>query len=106
MNAWLTIILIGLGSLLFRLSMISLADRVRLPERLERASDLVAPAAFAALATTGVATACLQVGAVQATAPLTAVAVAVLAVLRTGSPHAAVLAGMPTLWLVGALVPQ
>jgi branched-subunit amino acid transport protein len=106
MNAWLTIAVIGLGSLLFRLSMISLADRISLPERLEHASELVAPAAFAALATTGVATTCLQLGEVQAAGPLAAVAVAVLAVLRTGSPHAAVLAGMPTLWLVGALVPQ
>lgn len=106
MNAWLTILAIGLGSYLFRLSMVSLVDRVRMPDRLERASDLVAPAAFAALATTSVATACLQAGAVQAAAPLAAVAVAVLAVLRTGSPHAAVLAGMPTLWLVGLMIPQ
>ncbi len=52
------------------------------------------------------ATACLQAGLAQAAPPLAAVAVAVLAVLRTGSPHAAVLAGMPTLWLVGALVAQ
>ena len=103
MTAWLSILAIGLGSYLFRLSMIVMIDRVRMPDRFERASEFVAPAAFAALATTGVATACLHAGAGQAAPPLAAVAVAVMAVLRTGSPHAAVLAGMPTLWLAGLL---
>ena len=38
-----------------------------------------------------------------APAPLIATAVAVLAVARTGSPRAALLVGMPTLWLMNAL---
>jgi branched-subunit amino acid transport protein len=104
MNVWIAIVAVGLGSYLFRMSMVTVVDRVRMPAVLERASELVAPAAFAALATTSVATACLQVGAVQAAPPVVAVAVAVLAVLRTGSPHAAVLAGMPALWVMAALV--
>ena len=36
----------------------------------------------------------------QALAPLAAVAVAALAVLRTGTRYAALLAGMPILWIV------
>jgi branched-subunit amino acid transport protein len=104
MTVWLTIVAVGLGSYLFRLSMLTMIDRVQMPARFERASELVAPAAFAALATTSVAAVCLQTGAAQAAPPLAAVAAAVLAVLRTGSPHAAMLAGMPTLWLAGALV--
>lgn len=102
MTAWLVIIAAGVGSYLLRLSMITAADRVRLPTRLEQASELVAPAAFAALAATAIAEATLAAGA--APAPLIATAVAVLAAARTGSPQAALLAGMPTLWLITALL--
>jgi branched-subunit amino acid transport protein len=101
MNAWLVILAAGLGSYLLRLSMIIVA--VRLPARLDRAAPLVAPAAFAALAVTGVAGALTVPH--QAVPALLALAVAVLAVVRTGSSSAAVLAGMPTLWLATALLP-
>ena len=97
MNAWTVILAAGLGSYLFRLSMIVLFDRLTMPARLQRATGLVAPAAFAAMAAAGIATACLSLGVVRAAAPLAAVAVAVIAVLRTGSPQAAILAGMPGL---------
>ena len=103
MTAWIVILAAGVGSYLLRLSMITAADRVRLPTRLDQASALVAPAAFAALAATGVAEATLDAGVGLAPAPLTATAVAVLAVARTGSPRAALLAGMPTLWVMTAL---
>jgi branched-subunit amino acid transport protein len=106
MNAWIVILAAGLGSYLFRLSMIILAGRIMMPAYLERASGFVAPAAFAALAAAGVATACIGLGATQAAAPLAAVAAAVIAVLRTGSPHAAILAGMPALWITTALLPS
>ncbi len=69
-----------------------------------RASGLVAPAAFAALAATGVATACMGLGVTEAAAPLAAVAAAVIAVLRTGSSYAAILVGMPTLWITTSLL--
>ena len=49
--------------------MIVLADRYTLPPALERATGFVAPAAFAALAAAGIATACVGVGATQAAAP-------------------------------------
>jgi branched chain amino acid efflux pump len=106
MNAWIVILTAGIGSYLFRLSTIVLVDRITMPASLERASRLVAPAAFAALAAAGVATACTGLGASQAAAPLAALAVAVIAVLRTGSPSAAILAGMPTLWLTTSLLPH
>ena len=99
MNAWMVIVAAGLGSYLFRLSMIVLAGRITMPAYLERASGLVA------LAAAGVAAACRGLGATQAVAPLAAVAAAVIAVLRTGSPPAAILAGMPTLWITTALLP-
>lgn len=104
MNAWIVILAAGLGSYLFRLSAIVLIDRITMPAYLQQASRLVAPAAFAALAATGVATACTGLGITQAVAPLAAVAAAVIAVLRTGSSNAAILIGMPTLWITTILL--
>ena len=106
MNAWIVILAAGSGSYLFRLSMIILTGRITLPPYLERASGLVAPAAFAALAAAGVAAACSGLGSAGAAAPLTAVAAAVIAVLRTGSPQAAILAGMPVMWVATAVLPS
>jgi branched-subunit amino acid transport protein len=105
MNAGIVILAAGVGTYLLRLSMIATADRIRMPARLDNATVLVAPSAFAALAATSIAGISLSAGMIGALAPLTAVAVAVLAVLRTGSRYAAVLAGMPTLWLMTALLP-
>jgi branched-subunit amino acid transport protein len=101
MSTWIVIVAAGLGSYLFRLSMILLTSRITMPPYLERASGLVAPAAFAALAAAGVAAACSGLGMTGAAAPLAAVAAAVIAVLRTGSPQAAILVGMPALWIDG-----
>jgi branched chain amino acid efflux pump len=106
MNAWTVILAAGLGSYLFRLSMIVLFDRITMPAYLQRASELVAPAAFAAMAAVGIAAACMGLGVARAAAPLAAVAAAVLAVLRTGSSQAAILAGMPVLWVTTALLPS
>jgi len=50
MNAWLVVLAAGLGSYLFRLSVVTLADRIALPDSLERATELIAPASFAAIA--------------------------------------------------------
>ena len=106
MNVWTTILLAGLGSYLLRMSMIS-TDRFRLPAQLDGAATLVAPAAFAALAVSGLAAlaqAGFQDDGVRGTLPLAAtLAVASFAVLRTSKPYLAVLAGMPTFWLVTAL---
>ena len=105
MTAWFVILLAGLGSYLFRISMIVLADRIALPAKVEQASEFVAPAAFAALAATGIAVASTQAGTVVQAAPLlAAVAVAIVAVRLTGRSYLAVLAGMPTLWLLTVVV--
>ena len=104
MNTWIVIVAAGLGSYLLRLSMIILTGRFTMPAYLERASGLVGPAAFAALAAAGVAAACRGLGVTQAAAPLAAVAAAVIAVARTGSPQAAILVGMPVLWIATALL--
>ena len=104
MSTWIVVVAAGLGSYLFRLSMIILTSRITMPPYLERASGLVAPAAFAALAAAGVAAACSRD--TGAAAPLAAVAAAVIAVLRTGSPQAAILVGMPALWVATALLPS
>jgi len=101
MTAWVVVLLAGLGSYLFRISMVILADRVRLPARVEQASAFVAPVAFAALAVTGVAAASVQAGdLVTAAVLIVAVTAAVIAVRLTGRPYVAVLVGMPALWLL------
>ena len=100
MTAWTVIALAGLGSYLFRISMVLLVERVRLPDHVERASTFVAPAAFAALAASGLATSAAAAGIAQAIPLVAAVAVAVIAVRQTGRPYLAVVAGMPTLWLL------
>ncbi len=104
MNAWLVILAAGLGSYLFRLSAVTLADRITMPTSLERTTELIAPASFAAIAATGVANSCMGVAPAEALPPLAAAGVAVVAVARTGSSYAAVLAGMPVLWLGSAIV--
>ena len=105
MNTWLVILAAGLGSYLFRISMVVLAHRVTMPEQLERASTFVAPAAFAALAAGGIAASTAGVDVAGWAGPLAAVVVAVVVVRRTGRPYAALLAGMPTLWILSAVVP-
>jgi branched-subunit amino acid transport protein len=103
MNAWTVVLAAGLGSCLLRMSMIGAADRIRLPARLDDSAELVAPSAFAALAITSIVGSAVSAGIPQAFAPVLAAVVAALAVMKTGSTYAAVLAGMPTLWIMTAL---
>jgi branched-subunit amino acid transport protein len=101
MTLWLVILVVAVGSYLFRISMLVLAARVGVPAILDRVARFAVPTAFAALATTSLAGyASAGTGAV---APYVAVAAAVIAVRRTGSPRAALVVGMPTLWIVSAL---
>ena len=106
MSTWIVIVAAGLGSYLFRLSMIILTGRITVPPSLERASGLVVPAAFAALASAGVAAACGGLGITRSAAPLVAVAAAVIAVLRTGSSQADEDRGLPVLWVTTAPLPS
>ena len=103
MNAWIVIVAVGAGSYLFRISMLLLASRVGLPPVIERAARHAVPVSFAALAASALTEHVADAGA--ALAPAIAVAVAVVAVRRTGSPHAALAAGLPTLWALYAVLP-
>ena len=107
MNAWIVVLIVGLGSYLMRLSMIG-TDRVRLPARFDAPAALVGPSAFSTLAVTGVASAVAttvaDAGLTSALAPVAATAVAVVAVLRTGKGYLASLAGLPTYWIVRAVI--
>ena len=62
MNAWLVVIAAGLGSFVMRMSMIGMADKIRLPSRVDDSVALVAPSAFATLAVTGIAGTVLDAG--------------------------------------------
>jgi branched-subunit amino acid transport protein len=99
MTPWLVVAAAGVGSYLLRVSMLVLAARRGVPGVVQRAARFATPTAFAALAATAVAHSA-TVGD-NALAPFAAVVAAVVAVERTGSPRAALLAGLPTLWLVG-----
>lgn len=102
MNAWSVIALAGAGSYLFRISMLVIAARTAVPAVVERAAAFAVPVAFAGLAASALAnhTADAGTGAVPA---LAGVAVGIAAVRRTGAAPAAILAGMPTMWVLSAL---
>jgi hypothetical protein len=104
MNAWTVVLVAGVGCYLLRLSMIG-SERIRLPARLDATATLIAPAAFAAIAITSIASAALNAGMPHAFAPPAAVAVGAVATARFGSPAAAMLAGMPTFWILMAVIP-
>ena len=100
MTAFAVVTVAGLGSYLFRVSMLVLASRGGLPPLLEHGARYAVPTAFAALATGGLASHIADAGVF---APTGAVLAAAVAVRRTGSPHAAVLIGMPVLWALTAV---
>lgn len=104
MSVWTVILLAGLGSYLFRISMILLVDQFGVPEILRRASGFVAPAAFAALAASGIAARAAGADLTGMLPVLAAVTAAVVVVHRTGRPYLAIAAGMPTLWVLTAVV--
>jgi branched-subunit amino acid transport protein len=102
MSDWLVVLLAGLGTYLLRVG--AGPALVRLPERVDHVAALVAPAAFAALASTSLAAA-LGPDALRALPPLAAIVVTGLVVARTGARFVAPLVGLPTLWLLTALIP-
>jgi|KBSSwiStaDraftv2_1062776.scaffolds.fasta_scaffold2160728_1 branched-subunit amino acid transport protein len=102
MNAYIAIAAVALGSYLLRVSMIVLTARVGVvPPLIERAARYAIPVSFAALAADAFAP---HLGFSRAAiAPAVTLVVAILAVRWTRSPHAALIAGLPTLWIVTAL---
>jgi branched-subunit amino acid transport protein len=105
MKAFAVVVAVGLGSYAFRVSMLVVAARRGLPLVLERAARFAVPAAFAALAASSLAST-VSAGVGEAVAPIVAVAAAAVAVYRTRSPHAALVVGLPVLWLLTAAVPR
>lgn len=105
MNVWHVVVAVGAGSYLFRMSMVVLVERIGTPAILARASAFVVPSAFAALAAGSVVASSRSVDAVHAIPPLAALTVAIVAVRRSGSPYTAIAVGMPTLWVLTALLP-
>jgi branched chain amino acid efflux pump len=95
MTPWLVVLAVGAGTYLFRVSLVGLVGRSGSSARFERAARFVVPSAFAALAAGSVTV---------AYAGTSLLAVAVLAVRRTGSARLAIAVGMPTLWLLNAIL--
>ena len=102
MNAWSVIALAGVGSYLFRISMLVLAARAGVPDVVQRAAAFAVPVAFAGLAAAALASHSADAG-TGAVPALVGVAVGIAAVRRTGAAHAAILVGMPTMWVMSAL---
>ena len=103
MTPYLVVLAVGLGSYVFRVSMLVVAARSTsgLPPVVERAARQAVPVSFAALATSALT----DSGANGSLVPLLAVAAAIVAVRRTGSPHAALLVGLPVVWIASAVLP-
>jgi branched-subunit amino acid transport protein len=99
---WIVVAAVGAGSWVFRVSMLVVAARIGLPPLIERAARHAVAVSFAALATAALADRVAAAGATVV--PLVAALVAVVAVRRTGSPHAALVAGMPTAWVLAAVM--
>jgi branched-subunit amino acid transport protein len=102
MKAYIAVVTVGFGSYLLRVSMLALTARIDdVPPLVERAARDAVPVSFAALATDAFASHIAF--AWQQIAPGVSLVVAIVAVRKTRSPHAALLAGLPTLWIVTAL---
>ncbi len=101
MTAYLVVAAVGVGSYLLRVSMLVLtAHSGGVPPVIERAARYAIPISFAALATDAFVPHLAL--ARSAIAPAASVIVALVAVRRTRSPHAALICGMPTLWILSA----
>lgn len=104
MSAWVVVVAVGVGSYLFRVSMLVVAGRMGVPAALERATRFAIPTAFAALVATSLGRqAMVAPDAAGAVIPFVSVTVAVVVARRTGSSQTALLAGLPTLWILSAL---
>jgi branched-subunit amino acid transport protein len=102
MNATLTILLAGLASYVLRMSLIA-TDRIQLGEHQRRLGELVAPAAFGALAATSLLSEVLGAGLRGGVPVVVAAAVGFAVAARTGVALTA-LAGLPVFWLASALL--
>ena len=103
MNGLTIIVLAGLVSYGLRSTLVFLAGSWQPPALVQRASTLVAPAALAAIAATSVRPQ-LMAGAAASLPLLGGLAIGALAVRRTGSANSALAVGLPTVWVLSALI--
>lgn len=104
MTPFVVVAVVGLASYLFRISMLVLAARVDLPGLVERAARNTTPVSFAALAASAFVV--HLGGGPAAIAPTGSAVLAAVAVRRTGNAQAALIVGMPVLWILSALFPS
>ena len=100
MNAWLVIILVGLGTYSFRAVMFGVLAERDLPAWTERPLSFVGPAAIGSLVGGMLLT---EHGRLDPSGhvELVAATAAFLTVRRTGNVAHALLVGLPILWLLG-----
>jgi branched-subunit amino acid transport protein len=103
MTALLVIVAIGLGTYALRVSMFVLLGARSLPAGVGDALGFVGPAAVAALVATMMFT---HSGSIEPrpTPELVAIAAGYLTVRRTGNAGFAFVAGLPTLWVLTAMM--
>jgi branched-subunit amino acid transport protein len=101
MNPWLVVLAVAGGTYLFRVSMVVVAAHTTVPPAIERAARHAPTVSFAAIAAAGLAGHTTMTA--HSAAPLIAALAAIVAVRRTGSPHAALAVGLPVVWLTAAL---
>ena len=98
MSTWIAVIAAGVATYAIRLSFIALFGRIEVPDPLERALRYVPPAVLAAIAVPGVAA---PGGLYDLWNPFVPAAIlGGLAAWKTRSIGAAILIGMPSLWIV------
>jgi branched-subunit amino acid transport protein len=102
MTVWFTLLVAGVASYSFRLVPAVLVDRVGALGRVERVSTYAVPVTFAAVAADAVVAraSAATAGPLDVLAPMAAAGVALVAARRTGSPLAAIAAGLPVLWVL------
>lgn len=97
MTLWISVVVAGIATYLIRFSFIAMFGKVEVPPLLERALRYVAPAVLAAIALPGLI---VRDGGVDVTNPyVPAAIVGGLAAYFTKSIGAAIVVGLPALWL-------
>ena len=98
MTTWVAVVVAGGATFLLRLSFIAIFGSVEVPHLLERALRYVAPAVLAAIAVPAVAASGGSYDLWNAFVP--AAVLGGLAAWKTRSIGAAIVVGMPTLWII------
>ena len=95
MNAWIAVVVAGLGSFCFRFAVVAVIDRWTVPAWFEHCSRYVSPASFAALAAGALL---VPQGGAGPDPVLPAAAVVTVVCARRWNASVAVVAGMLAIW--------